>query len=160
MRKAIIRPVVAVIKSMASAISIGSGGSVGREGPIIQIGSSFGSTLGQILRLPTWERMTLIACGAGGGIAATFNTPVGGILFAVDIMMHEVSARTLVPGDYIDRNRYLHRANGFRTVPIFYHSAFRSLISKSRIRWCLLAYVELDTGRVVVGAVHSNHLLV
>jgi CIC family chloride channel protein len=95
--RGIIRPVVAVIKSLASAISIGSGGSVGREGPIIQIGSSFGSTMGQLLRLPAWERMTLIACGAGGGIAATFNTPVGGVLFAVEIMMHEVSARTLVP---------------------------------------------------------------
>jgi chloride channel protein, CIC family len=95
--KGIIRPIVAVIKSIASAISIGSGGSVGREGPIIQIGSSFGSTLSQLLRLPVWERLTLIACGAGGGIAATFNTPVGGILFAVEIMMHEVSARTLVP---------------------------------------------------------------
>ena len=95
--KGIIRPVVAVIKSLASAISIGSGGSVGREGPIIQIGSSFGSTMGQLLRLAAWERMTLIACGAGAGIAATFNTPVGGVLFALEIMMHEVSARTLVP---------------------------------------------------------------
>jgi chloride channel protein, CIC family len=96
-QKGVIRPVVAVIKALASAISIGSGGSVGREGPIIQIGSSFGSTLAQTLRLAAWERMTLVACGAGGGIAATFNTPVGGVLFAVEIMMHEVSARTLVP---------------------------------------------------------------
>lgn len=95
--KGIIRPVVALIKSLASAISIGSGGSVGREGPIIQIGSSFGSSLAQMLRLPVWERMTPIACGAGGGIAATFNTPVGGVSFAVEITMHEVSARTLVP---------------------------------------------------------------
>lgn len=92
-----IRPVVALVKSLASALSIGSGGSVGREGPIIQIGSSFGSTMGQVLRLPPWQRITLIAGGAGGGIAATFNTPVGGVLFALEIMMHEVSARTLVP---------------------------------------------------------------
>ncbi len=92
-----IRPIVAVVKSLASALSIGSGGSVGREGPIIQIGSSFGSTLGQLLRVPIWQRVTLIAGGAGAGIAATFNTPVGGVLFAVEIMLHEVSARTLVP---------------------------------------------------------------
>lgn len=92
-----IRPVVAAIKSLASAISIGSGGSVGREGPIIQIGSSFGSTLGQIIRMPHWQRIVLIAGGAGGGIAATFNTPVGGILFAIEIMMNEISVRTLVP---------------------------------------------------------------
>lgn len=96
-KKGVIRPIVAAVKSVASALSIGSGGSVGREGPIIQIGSSFGSTLGQMLPVPAWQRITMIAAGAGGGIAATFNTPIGGILFAVEIMMHEVSARTLVP---------------------------------------------------------------
>jgi CIC family chloride channel protein len=105
-----IRPVVAVIKSLASALSIGSGGAVGREGPIIQIGSSFASTVAQILRLPVWQCVTLIAGGAGAGIAATFNTPIGGILFAIEIMMLEVSVRTLVPvaiatatGTYISR---------------------------------------------------------
>jgi CIC family chloride channel protein len=92
-----IRPIVAVIKSLASAISIGSGGSIGREGPIIQIGSSFGSTIGGLLRLSSWQRIALIAGGAGGGIAATFNTPVGGVLFAQEILMREISARTLVP---------------------------------------------------------------
>ena len=95
--RGIIRPVVAVVKSLASAISIGSGGAIGREGPIIQIGSSFGSTVGQVRPMPAWQRITLIAAGAGGGIAATFNTPVGGVLFAVEIILHEVSARTLVP---------------------------------------------------------------
>jgi CIC family chloride channel protein len=95
--KGLIRPIVAVIKSVASALSIGSGGSVGREGPIIQIGASFGSTIGQIFRMPAWQRITLIAAGTGGGIAATFNTPIGGVLFAVEIMLHEISVRTLVP---------------------------------------------------------------
>ena len=96
-RKGIIRPVVSVVKALASALSIGSGASIGREGPIIQIGSSFGSTIGQLLGVPAWQRITLIAAGAGGGIAATFNTPIGGVLFAVEIILHEVSARTLVP---------------------------------------------------------------
>jgi len=96
-KKGLIRPVVALIKSIASAISIGTGGSVGREGPIIQIGASFGSTLGQFIKMRTWQRITLIAAGAGGGIAATFNTPIGGILFAIEIMLQEVSVRTLVP---------------------------------------------------------------
>jgi CIC family chloride channel protein len=95
--KGIIRPVVALIKSIASALSIGSGGSVGREGPIVQIGSSFGSTVGQILRMPTWQRIILIAAGTGGGIAATFNTPIGGVLFAYELMFHEVSVKTIVP---------------------------------------------------------------
>ncbi len=96
-QKGVIRPVVAVVKSIASALSIGSGGSAGREGPMIQIGASFGSTLGQWLPMPPWQRITLVAAGAGGGIAASFNTPVGGILFAVEIVMHELSVRTLVP---------------------------------------------------------------
>jgi chloride channel protein, CIC family len=95
--KANIRSSVAVIKSLASALSIGSGGSVGREGPIVQIGASFGSTLGRILHMSYWQRVTLISAGAGGGIAATFNTPIGGILFAVELMLHEVSVRTIVP---------------------------------------------------------------
>jgi chloride channel protein, CIC family len=95
--KGVIRPIVAVIKAIASALSIGSGGSVGREGPIIQIGASFGSTVGQIIRMPAWQRITLIAAGTGAGIAATFNTPIGGVLFAIEIMLHEVSVRTLVP---------------------------------------------------------------
>lgn len=93
----IIRPVVAVVKSLASALSIGSGGSVGREGPIVQIGSSFGSTLGQVVPMATWQRITLIAAGSGAGIAATFNTPIGGLLFAMEIMLHEISVRTMVP---------------------------------------------------------------
>jgi len=95
--KGIIRPMVAVVKSLASALSIGSGGSVGREGPIAQIGSAFGSTLGQLLRVSPWQCNVLIAAGAGGGIAATFNTPLGGLLFAIEILLYEISVRTLVP---------------------------------------------------------------
>jgi CIC family chloride channel protein len=95
--KGVIRPVVAVFKSLASALTIGSGGSVGREGPIAQIGSAFGSTMGQVFSMTTKQRITLIAAGAGGGIAATFNTPIGGILFAIELLLHEVSVTTLVP---------------------------------------------------------------
>ena len=95
--RGVIRPVVAAIKSIASSISIGTGGSVGREGPIVQIGSSVGSTMGQIMKLPLWQRLTLIAAGTGGGIAATFNTPIGGMLFALELMMQEFSIRTLIP---------------------------------------------------------------
>jgi CIC family chloride channel protein len=93
----IIRPVVAAVKAIASGLSIGSGGSVGREGPIIQIGSAFGSTLGQVFPMPAAQRITLIAAGGGAGIAATFNTPVGGVLFAVELLLPVVSAATLFP---------------------------------------------------------------
>jgi chloride channel protein, CIC family len=74
--RGIIRPIVAIAKSLASALSIGSGAAVGREGPIIQIGSAFGSTLGQVIRMSMGQRIILVAAGAGAGIAATFNTPI------------------------------------------------------------------------------------
>jgi len=82
-----IRPRVAAIKSLASSICIGSGGSAGREGPIVQIGASSGSTIGQWFHLSDeWVR-TLVACGAAGGISATFNTPIGGVFFAMEIIL-------------------------------------------------------------------------
>ncbi len=92
-----IRPVVAAVKSLASALAIGSGSSVGREGPIIQIGASLGSTTGQLVHMEAWQRITLVAAGAGAGIAATFNTPIGGVMFAVELMLPEVSVRTFLP---------------------------------------------------------------
>ncbi len=92
-----IRPVVAVAKSLASALAIGSGAAVGREGPIIQIGSALGSTLGQVIAMPMAQRITLVAAGAGAGIAATFNTPIGGVMFATELMLPEVSVNTFLP---------------------------------------------------------------
>jgi chloride channel protein, CIC family len=92
-----IRPIVAVVKSIASAISIGTGGSVGREGPIVQIGSAFGSTLGQIVKMTPVQRNILIAAGAAGGIAATFNTPLGGLTFGIELMLVSISASSLFP---------------------------------------------------------------
>jgi CIC family chloride channel protein len=82
-----IRPRVAVIKSLASAICIGTGGSVGREGPIAQIGSALGSTLGQLLHLSDERIRNLVACGAAGGIAATFNAPIAGSIFALEVIL-------------------------------------------------------------------------
>ncbi len=89
--------VVAVIKSLASALSIGSGASVGREGPIIQIGSALGSSFSTAIGLTTAQTITLLSAGAGAGIAATFNTPLGGVLFATEILLPEVSNRTFLP---------------------------------------------------------------
>jgi CIC family chloride channel protein len=89
-----IRPQVAVVKSLASAICIGGGGSVGREGPIVQIGSALGSTLGQILRVPEPRLKLLLACGAAGGIAATFNAPIAGVLFALELILRDFEAES------------------------------------------------------------------
>jgi CIC family chloride channel protein len=85
-----IRPRVAVIKSLASAVCIGTGGSVGREGPIAQIGSALGSTIGQMLRLSDERIRSLVACGAAGGIAATFNAPIAGSIFALEVILGRV----------------------------------------------------------------------
>ncbi len=92
-----IRWQVAVVKSLASALSIGTGAAVGREGPIIQIGAALGSAFSQVLHLARWQKVTLLSAGAGAGIAATFNTPLGGVLFALEILLPEVSNRTFLP---------------------------------------------------------------
>ncbi len=89
----VIRPVVAVAKSLASAICIASGGSVGREGPIVQIGSAIGSTAGQLLRLSTRRIRTCVGCGAAAGIAATFNAPIAGAFFAGEVILGEFGVR-------------------------------------------------------------------
>jgi CIC family chloride channel protein len=90
-----IRPITVVAKAFASAVSIGTGGSVGREGPIIQIGSAFGSTLGQLKPMPARQRIVLVGAGAAAGIAATFNAPLGGLAFAMELLLVSVSAQNV-----------------------------------------------------------------
>ena len=92
-----IRSRVALVKILASGISIGSGGSVGREGPIVQIGSSIGSTLARILRVPRDREKTMVGCGAAAGIAATFNAPIAGVLFAIEILLGDFGLSTFSP---------------------------------------------------------------
>lgn len=88
-----IRPRVAVVKSLASSLTIGSGGSAGREGPIVQIGSAVGSTVGQALNLSDNRISNLVACGAAAGIAATFNAPIAGVIFALEVILGRFSVR-------------------------------------------------------------------
>lgn len=90
-----IRPVVVVAKVGASAACIGSGGSAGREGPIVQVGAALGSTIGQWLRFSESRIRNLVACGAAAGIAATFNAPIAGVLFALEIILGELSLEDL-----------------------------------------------------------------
>ncbi len=89
-----IRGRVPVVKSLASALCIGAGGSVGREGPIVQIGSAIGSVLGQASRLSSRELRLLVACGAAGGIAATFNAPIAGVFFALELILRDFQTRS------------------------------------------------------------------
>jgi len=91
------RPRTIFTRAIASAISIASGGSVGREGPIIQIGSAMGSTVGQFLRASESRMKTLVGCGAAAGMAATFNAPLGGALFAVEVILGDFGLSQVTP---------------------------------------------------------------
>jgi CIC family chloride channel protein len=88
-----IPPQVAGVKALASALCIGGGGSVGREGPIVQIGSALGSTLGSVVRVAEGRMRVLVACGAAGGIAATFNAPLAGVFFAMELILRDFTAQ-------------------------------------------------------------------
>jgi CIC family chloride channel protein len=89
-----VRPQVALVKALASALCIGGGGSVGREGPIVQIGSALGSTVRRVVRAGERQMRLLVACGAAGGIAATFNAPLAGVFFAVELILADFAARS------------------------------------------------------------------
>jgi CIC family chloride channel protein len=97
LRSGAIRKRVVFVKSLASAVSIGTGGSVGREGPIVQIGSAIGSSIGQVLKLSADRIRTLVGCGAAAGIAATFNAPIAGTMFALEIILADFGLATFSP---------------------------------------------------------------
>ncbi len=93
----IIRPRVAVAKSLASALCIGSGGSAGREGPIIQIGSTIGSVIGQLFHMSSSRVRILVGCGAAAGISSVFNAPIAGVIFSLEIILGDYAVKTFSP---------------------------------------------------------------
>ncbi len=97
LRGGVIRKRLVIVKSLASAVCIGTGGSVGREGPIVQIGSAIGSSVGQILKISADRMRTLVGCGAAAGIAATFNAPIAGCMFALEIILGDFGLATFSP---------------------------------------------------------------
>src|ERR1700732_4779470 len=88
---------VGILKPISAAIGIGTGGPVGAEGPIIQTGGAFGSLIGQIVSSTASERKVLLACGAGAGMAATFNTPIAGVILAIELLLFEFRSRSFIP---------------------------------------------------------------
>ncbi len=119
-----IRPRVAVVKSLASAVCLGAGGSVGREGPIVQIGSALGSAAGQRLRMSEANLRLLVACGAAGGISATFNAPIAGVFFALELILRDFEARSFgtvvlasVTADIVGQHAF--GSGAFLTLPAF-----------------------------------------
>jgi chloride channel protein, CIC family len=88
---------VAILKPLSAAIAIGTGGPFGAEGPIIQTGGALGSLVGQFISTTAAERKVLLACGAGAGMAATFNTPIAGVILAIELLLFEFRARSFIP---------------------------------------------------------------
>ena len=92
-----IRPLVAIEKIITSAITIGTGGSAGAEGPIVQIGAAIASGTGQLFRVSRQQMTIVIGCGAAAGISAIFNAPMGGLLFALEVILQDFSIHNLMP---------------------------------------------------------------
>ncbi len=92
-----IEPRVAILKPISAAIAIGTGGPFGAEGPIIQTGGAVGSLVGQVLHTTASERKVLLACGAAAGMSATFNTPIAGVILAIELLLFEFKARSFIP---------------------------------------------------------------
>ena len=122
------RPRVPIVKSLASAVCIGSGGSVGREGPIVQIGSALGSVTGQLMRVSESQLRLLVACGAAGGISATFNAPLAGVFFALELILRNFETRSFglvvlssVTADAIGRAAF--GSHAFLSLPAFTFSS-------------------------------------
>lgn len=97
LRGGVIQPRVGVIKAITSAITIGSGGSAGKEGPIVQIGAVIGSNIARLFHLTKEDTTTLVAAGAAGGLAAVFNTPIAGVIFAVEIILGDLGIQNIIP---------------------------------------------------------------
>jgi CIC family chloride channel protein len=91
------RPIVAIEKILTSAVTIGTGGSAGAEGPIVQIGAAIASGVGQLFRLARHHMPVLVGCGCAAGISAIFNSPFGGVLFALEVILYDFSLRTITP---------------------------------------------------------------
>ncbi len=127
------RPQVPIVKSLASALCIGSGGSVGREGPIVQIGSALGSVLGQLVRVTESQLRLLVACGAAAGISATFNAPIAGVFFALELILRNFDTESFgfvvlssVTADAIGRAAF--GSHPFLTLPGFTFSSPLELV--------------------------------
>lgn len=145
-----IRPRVTVVKALASAVCIGGGGSVGREGPIVQIGSAFASAIGQLTKLPPPRLRMLVACGAAGGIAATFNAPITGVLFGYELILREFSPEGIVPLVATATVADLIGQQFFGAGPIF-SGLPHQLVVPHTIDYLLVAALGLLAGLVGVG---------
>ncbi len=153
-KKGLIRFRVVPLKAVISAICIGSGGSAGREGPIVQIGSAFGSTLGNFLKLSPTRTKTLLAAGAAAGIAGTFNAPLAGVIFSIEVILRKIKPTdfaTIVIASVIGTAVSNAFAGGIYSV---FNVPPHRLISM----WELLLYIGLGLAAAIVALIYENTL--
>jgi CIC family chloride channel protein len=148
--KSLMRVRVAILKPLATALAIGSGGPFGAEGPIIQTGAALGSLLGQAVGLTPYYRRVLLASGAAAGMAATFAAPLAGILMAVELLLFELRARSFIPVAFAAVVATGVRIHFAGWAPLFPTPAFR-LTSMTEL-W-LFAVLGILTGMVGVAMI-------
>ncbi len=153
LRGGITRKRTALIKILASSICIGSGGSAGREGPIIQIGSAIGSTVGQLAHLSEEKMRTLVGCGAAAGIAATFNAPIAGVMFAMEIILGNYGIATFSPIIVSSVTATVVSRMYLGSYPAFFIPHY-SLVSS----WEFLLYMLLGVIAGMVGVLYTTLL--
>jgi len=153
LRGGLIRKRVVLIKTLASAICIGTGGSVGREGPIVQIGSAIGSSIGQMLKVSADRMRTLVGCGAAAGIAATFNAPIAGSMFALEVILGDFGLSTFSPIVIASVVATAVSRHFLGDTPAFIVPAYE-LVSA----WELLIYMVLGLFCAIVGVTFTRTL--
>ena len=145
-----LEPKVAVLKPLSSAISIGSGGPFGAEGPIIMTGGAFGSMIAQLFRLTATERKTLLVAGAAAGMSATFAAPVAAVLLAVELLLFEWKPRSLIPVALASVTAAAARRYILGFGPLFPTPAHPAFIGPQGIFGCVIAGILAGALSVVV----------
>ncbi len=153
-----IRPRVPLVKILASAITIGTGGSGGREGPIAQIGAGFGSLLGRLLRLRAAERRILMAAGMGAGVAAIFRAPLAGALFAAEVLYRspDFESEVIIPAALASITAYCTFGLAFGWAPLFTldESVLRMYVFDNP--WHLGPYLLLGVFMVILAMLYTR----
>jgi H+/Cl- antiporter ClcA len=134
-----VEPKVAILKPLSSAISIGSGGPFGAEGPIIMTGGAFGSMIAQLFRLSSTERKTLLVAGAAAGMSATFASPIAAVLLAVELLLFEWKPRSLIPVALASVTAAVTRRYIIGMGPLFPVPAHPSFIGPQGLFGCVIA---------------------
>lgn len=158
-RRGQIRARVPVVKALASAIALGSGGSAGREGPVAQIGAGIGSTVARVLRLGTRQRRVLMVAGMAAGIGCMFRAPLAGALFAAEVLYKEMDLEfeVIVPGAFASIAAYSVFTMAFGTSPLFSTAGYTFDDPLELITYTVLAMIVAGGAKVYVRTFYGIH---